>query len=205
MFRDSVVGRSENSASLRMSARCRGLFGKSKEPKSPSYLAKKSNGLCNARGRGRLSSGKSNTVVRISLQSMAPAATRPPIPEPRPPAASSWMDCQLSVCAPASHGVLGLSVRRPKRESRSHRPPRVRQEDAAGGMAILDAQLGSRSRCRAMAFSMGDIPSGWIAYRLPAPGAGLDGLGQSHAPGTTIFEAGGAAFKQHILAVLQWV
>jgi glutathione S-transferase len=172
-----------------------GPFGKNHEP---AYLAKNPNGLVPTleEDDGFLL-WESNSIVRY-LAAKHGAGTLEPADLRARASASRWMDWQLTVCAPAIHGLFwGLIRTPPEKRDQAHIDESRKKTTAA--MTILDAQLAKTAYVAGDRFSMGDIPVGLIAYRfrrLAPDWTGLDNLdrwyqGLEQRP----------AFKAHILPV----
>jgi glutathione S-transferase len=171
-----------------------GPFGKNDEP---AYLAKNPNGLVPTLEEDDFLLWESNAVVRY-LASKYGAGTLEPADLRARGSASRWMDWQLTVCAPAIHGLFWGLIRTPP-EKRDHAHINASKEKTTAAMKILDTQLGKAAFVAGDTFSMGDIPVGLIAYRyrklVPEP-QGLDHLerwfqGLERRP----------AFKEQILPV----
>ena len=172
-----------------------GSFGKNNEPE---YLSKNPNGLVpTLEEEDGFILWESNTVVRY-LAAKYGAGTLEPSDLKTRARESSWMDWQLSVCAPAIHGLFwGLIRTPPEKRDNAHIDESRKKTTAA--MTILNAQLGKTAFVAGNTFSMGDIPVGLIAYRyrrLVPDWSGLDHL-------TRWYDGleQRAAFKQHILPV----
>jgi len=176
-----------------------GSFGKNNEP---AYLAMNPNGLVpTLEEEDGFILWESNTVVRYLAAKYGArhgAGTLEPSDPKSSARASSWMDWQLSVCAPAIHGLFwGLIRTPPEKRDNAHIDESRKKTTAA--MTILDAQLGKTAFVAGNTFSMGDIPVGLIAYRyrrLVPDWSGLDNL-------TRWYDGleQRTAFKQHILPV----
>lgn len=172
-----------------------GPFGKNNEP---AYLAKNPNGLVpTLEEDDGFILWESNSIVRY-LASKYGAGTLEPADLKTRASASRWMDWQLTVCAPAIHGLFWGLIRTPP-EQRDHAHIEESRKKTTAAMKILDAQLGNTAFVASDAFTMGDIPVGLIAYRyrrLVPDWTGLDHLkrwyeGLEQRP----------AFKQHVLPV----
>jgi glutathione S-transferase len=172
-----------------------GSFGKNNEPP---YLAMNPNGLVpTLEEHDGFILWESNSIVRYLAAKHGAGTLEPADPKLRA-RASSWMDWQLSVCAPAIHGLFWGLIRTPP-EKRNHAHIEESRKKTTAAMTILDAQLGKTAFVAGDAFSMGDIPVGLIAYRyrrLMPDWSGLDHL-------TRWYDGleQRAAFEQHILPV----
>jgi glutathione S-transferase len=172
-----------------------GPFGKNDEP---AYLAMNPNGLVPTleEDDGFLL-WESNSVVRY-LAAKYGAGTLEPKDLRVRASASRWMDWQLTVCAPAIHGLFWGLIRTPpeKRDPAHIEAARVKTTAA---MKILDAQLGKTKFVAGDTFSMGDIPVGLIAYRycrLVPERTGLDNLERWY-----LDLEQRPPFKEHVLAI----
>ena len=171
-----------------------GPFGKNNEP---AYLAMNPNGLVPTLEEDDFILWESNSIVRY-LASKYGAGSLEPADLRTRASASRWMDWQLTVCAPAIHGLFWGLIRTPP-EKRDHAHINASRAKTTAAMKILDAQLGKTAFVAGNAFSMGDIPVGLITYRyckLVPERTGLDNLerwykGIEQRP----------AFKQHVLAI----
>jgi glutathione S-transferase len=172
-----------------------GPFGKNREP---AYLAMNPNGLVPTleEDDGFLL-WESNSIVRY-LAAKHGAGTLEPADLKTRASASRWMDWQLSVVAPAIHGLFWGLIRTPP-EKRDHAHIEESRKKTTDAMRILDAQLGKTAYVASDAFSMGDIPVGLMAYRfkrLAPDWTGLDNLARWY---TSLEQR--PAFKEHILPV----
>jgi glutathione S-transferase len=79
--------------------------------------------------------------------------------------ASSWMDWQLTVAAPALTPVFWGLVRTPP-EKRDHAAIETGMVKTIAAMKVLDAQLAKSAYVTGDALSMGDIPVALMAYRF---------------------------------------
>jgi glutathione S-transferase len=162
------------------------------------YLAKNPNGLVPTleEDDGFLL-WESNAVVRYIAGKYGAGKLAPSDPRARA-SADRWMDWQLSVCAPAIHGLFWGLIRTPP-EKRDHHTIEASREKTTAAMKILDAQLGRTRFVAADTFSMGDIPVGLIAYRyrrLVPEHSGLDNLERWYAELDQR-----PPFKEHVLAI----
>jgi glutathione S-transferase len=172
-----------------------GSFGKNNEP---AYLAKNPNGLVpTLEEEDGFILWESNAIVRYLASRFGVGLLEPRDPKARA-SAGRWMDWQLTVCAPAIHGLFwGLIRTPPEKRDLAHIDASRAKTTAA--MMILDAQLGKTRFVAGDAFSMGDIPVGLIAYRyrrLVQDRKGLDCLEDWYLR----LEAR-PAFKEHVLAI----
>jgi len=138
-----------------------GPFGKNNEP---AYLTKNPNGLVPTleEDNGFLL-WESNAIVRYLASKYGAGSLEPRDIQARA-SAGRWMDWQLTVCAPAIHGLFwGLIRTPPEKRDRAHID--ASREKTTAAMKILDAQLGRTKFVAGDTFSMGDIPVGLIAYR----------------------------------------
>ena len=171
-----------------------GSFGKNNEP---AYLAMNPNGLVPTLQEDDFLLWESNAVVRYLASKYGAGALEPADLRERA-SASRWMDWQLTVVAPAIHGLFWGLIRTAP-ENRDHAHIDASRQKTTAAMKILDAQLGKTAFVAGRQFSMGDIPVGLIAYRycrLVPERSGLDNLerwyqGLEQRP----------AFKQHVLAI----
>jgi len=172
-----------------------GPFGKNNEP---AYLTKNPNGLVPTleEDNGFLL-WESNAIVRYLASKYGAGSLEPRDIQARA-SAGRWMDWQLTVCAPAIHGLFwGLIRTPPEKRDRAHID--ASREKTTAAMKILDAQLGRTKFVAGDTFSMGDIPVGLIAYRyrrLVPERTGLSNLerwyvGLEQRP----------PFKEHVLAI----
>jgi glutathione S-transferase len=172
-----------------------GAFGRNNEP---AYLAMNPNGLVPTleEDDGFLL-WESNSVVRY-LAAKYGAGTLDPADLRTRASASRWMDWQLTVVAPAIHGLFWGLIRTPP-EKRDPAHIEMSRERTTAAMRILDAQLGKTAYVAGDQFSMGDIPVALMAYRyrrLVQERRGLDNLerwfvGIEQRP----------AFREHVLAI----
>jgi glutathione S-transferase len=172
-----------------------GPFGKNKEP---AYLAMNPNGLVpTLEEDDGFILWESNSVVRY-LAAKYGAGTLEPKDLRMRASASRWMDWQLSVTAPAIHGLFWGLIRTPS-EKRDQAHIDASRQQTTAALRILDAQLGKTEFVAGDTFSYGDIPTGLTAYRftkLVPEGAGLKNMerwykGLEQRP----------AFKEHVLAI----
>jgi len=172
-----------------------GPFGKNREPV---YLAMNPNGLVPTleEDDGFLL-WESNAIVRYLAGKYGAGTLEPADPRARA-SAGRWMDWQLSVCAPAIHGLFWGLIRTPP-EKRDHAHIEESRRKTTDAMTVLNAQLGKTAYVVGDAFSMGDIPVGLIAYRfkrLAPDWTGLDHLDRWYK---SLEQRN--AFREHILPV----
>jgi glutathione S-transferase len=172
-----------------------GPFGKNNEP---AYLAINPNGLVPTleEDDGFLL-WESNAIVRY-LAGKYGAGTLEPGDIQARASAGRWMDWQLSVCAPAIHGLFWGLIRTPP-EKRDQKEIDASRERTTAAMKILDAQLGRTRFVAGDAFSMGDIPVGLIAYRYRRLVPQRSGL--AHLERWYLELEQRPAFAQHVLPV----
>ena len=171
-----------------------GSFGKNKEP---AYLAMNPNGLVPTLEEDGFFLWESNSIVRYLAAKYGPGKLEPSDFHERA-RASSWMDWQLSVAAPAIFGMFWGLIRTPL-EKRDHAAIDASRDKTTAAMKILDAQLAKTTFVAGNSLSMGDIPVALMAYRfrrLVPERSGLDNLerwfsGIEQRP----------AFKEHVLAI----
>jgi len=171
-----------------------GSFGKNHEP---AYLAMNPNGLVPTLEEDGFILWESNSIVRY-LAAKHGVGTLEPADLRARAKASSWMDWQLSVCAPTIHPLFWGLVRTPP-EKRDQAAIDTAREKTTQVMKILDVQLGKTPFVAGDTLSMGDIPVALTAYRfrrLVPERSGLDNLerwfkGIEQRP----------AFKEHVLAI----
>jgi glutathione S-transferase len=172
-----------------------GAFGRNNEP---AYLAMNPNGLVpTLEEEDGFVLWESNSIVRY-LAAKYGAGTLEPAEAHARARASSWMDWQLTVAAPALTPVFWGLIRTPpeKRDAAAIEAGKVKSMAA---MRILDGQLGKTAFVAGDALSMGDIPVALVAYRfrrLVEERKGLDNLERWFA---AIEQR--PAFKQQVLAV----
>ena len=79
--------------------------------------------------------------------------------------AHKWMDWQLSVVAPAIHGLFWGLIRTPP-EKRDLADIQNSKERTTRAMGMLDGQLAKTKYVASDEFSYGDIPVGVMTYRF---------------------------------------
>jgi glutathione S-transferase len=171
-----------------------GSFGKNNEP---AYLAMNPNGLVPTLQDDGFVLWESNSIVRYLAAKYGAGKLEPPDLRSRA-RASSWMDWQLTVAAPALTPVFWGLVRTPP-EKRDQAAIEAGKIKTIAAMKILDAQLATTAFIAGDALSMGDIPVALMAYRfrrLVPERAPLDHLERWF---TAIEQR--LAFKQHVLAI----
>jgi glutathione S-transferase len=137
-----------------------GSFGKNNEP---AYLAMNPNGLVPTLEEDGFLLWESNSIVRYLAAKYGPGRLEPADLQARA-RASSWMDWQLTVAAPAITPVFWGLIRTPP-EKRDHAAIEAGKVKTAAAMKILDAQLGKTAFVAGDSLSMGDIPVALMAYR----------------------------------------
>ena len=172
-----------------------GSFGKNNEP---AYLAMNPNGLVPTLEEDGFMLWESNSIVRY-LAAKYGAGTLEPADLRARARASSWMDWQLSVAAPAITPVFWGLIRTPP-EKRDHAAIDAGKDKTIAAMKILDAQLAKTRVRRRRRVLDGRYPGRADGLSLPPPGAGA-------ARDSTISNAGSPpssnapAFKEHVLAI----
>jgi glutathione S-transferase len=172
-----------------------GPFGKNKEP---AYLAMNPNGLVPTleEDDGFLL-WESNSIVRYLAAKYGVGTLEPADMQARA-RASSWMDWQLTVAAPAITPVFWGLIRTPP-EKRDHAAIEAGKVKTMAAMQMLDAQLAKSAFVAGDTLSMGDIPVAVMTYRfrrLMPERSGLDHLERWF---TAIKQR--PAFKEHVLAI----
>jgi glutathione S-transferase len=174
-----------------------GAFGKNNEPE---YLAKNPNGLVpTLEEEDGFILWESNTVVRYLAGKHGAGTLEPTDPKLRA-RASSWMDWQLSVCAPAIHGLFWGLIRTPP-EKRDHAHIDEAREKTTAALRMLDTQLAKTAYVAGDTFSMGDIPVGLITYRFRKLVPERQGLGLDNVERWFLGIEQRKAFREHILPV----
>ncbi|HEY7666238.1 MAG TPA: glutathione S-transferase family protein [Xanthobacteraceae bacterium] len=171
-----------------------GSFGKNREP---AYLAMNPNGLVPTLEEDGFVLWESNSIVRY-LAAKYGSGTLAPADLRARARASSWMDWQLTVAAPALTPVFWGLVRTPP-EKRDHAAIEAGKVKSMAAMKILDAQLAKSPFVAGDALSMGDIPVALMAYRFRRLVPERPGLDHLERWFTTIEQR--PAFKEHVLAV----
>jgi glutathione S-transferase len=171
-----------------------GPFGKNREA---AYLAMNPNGLVPTLEEDDFILWESNSIVRY-LAGKYGAGTLAPFDPRERASASRWMDWQLSVLAPAFHGLFWGLIRTPA-EKRDHAHINEAREKTTAAMKIIDAQLAKTAYVAGDTLSMGDIPTALTAFRyckLVPERSGLDNLERWYK---SIEQR--PAFKEHVLAI----
>jgi glutathione S-transferase len=172
-----------------------GSFGKNNE--AP-YLAMNPNGLVpTLEEDDGFILWESNSIVRYLAAKHGAGTLEPADPRLRA-RAGSWMDWQLSVCAPAIHGLFWGMIRTPP-EKRNQAHIDESREKTTAAMKILDVQLGRTAFVAGERLSYGDIPTALTVYRffkLVPERSGLDNIERWYKG-----IAQRDAFKQHVLAI----
>jgi glutathione S-transferase len=171
-----------------------GPFGKNRETPN---LAMNPNGLVPTLEEDDFILWESNAIVRY-LAAKYGAGTLEPADLRERASASRWMDWQLSVTAPAIHGLFWGLIRTPP-EKRDHAHINESREKTAAALTILDAQLGKTAFVAGDTLSYGDIPTALTVFRffkLVPERTGFDNIerwykGIEQRP----------AFQQHVLAI----
>jgi glutathione S-transferase len=171
-----------------------GSFGKNKEP---AYLAINPNGLVPTLEEDGFFLWESNSIVRYLAAKYGAGGLAPSDLRERA-RASSWMDWQLSVAAPAITPMFWGLIRTPP-EKRDHAAIDASRDKTTAAMKMLDAQRAKTAFVAGDKLSMGDIPVALMAFRflrLVPEQRGLDNLerwfaGIEQRP----------VFKQHVLAI----
>jgi glutathione S-transferase len=171
-----------------------GPFGKNNEP---AYLAMNPNGLVPTLEEDGFVLWESNAIVRY-LAAKYGAGTLEPADLRLRARASSWMDWQLTVAAPALTPVFWGLVRTPP-EKRDQAAIEAGKIKTIAAMKIVDAQLANSAFLAGDTLSVGDIPAALMAYRfrrLVPERPALEHLDRWFA---AIEQR--PAFKQHVLAI----
>jgi glutathione S-transferase len=171
-----------------------GSFGKNREP---AYLAMNPNGLVPTLEEDGFLLWESNSIVRYLAAKYGVGTLEPPDMQARA-RASSWMDWQLTVAAPAITPVFWGLIRTPP-EKRDHAAIEAGKVKTMAAMQMLDAQLAKSAFVAGDTLSMGDIPVAVMTYRfrrLMPERSGLDHLERWF---TAIEQR--PAFKEHVLAI----
>ena len=171
-----------------------GPFGKNNEP---AYLAMNPNGLVPTLEEDGFVLWESNAIVRY-LAAKYGAGTLEPADLRLRARASSWMDWQLTVAAPALTPVFWGLVRTPP-EKRDQAAIEASKIKTIAAMKIVDAQLANSAFLAGDTLSVGDIPAALMAYRfrrLVPERPALEHLERWFA---AIEQR--PAFKQHVLAI----
>ena len=171
-----------------------GAFGKNNES---AYLAMNPNGLVPTLEEDGFLLWESNSIVRYLAAKYGPGRLEPSDLHARA-RASSWMDWQLTVAAPAITPVFwGLIRTAPeKRDPAAIEAGKVK---TAAAMKILDAQLAKTAYIAGDALSMGDIPVALMAYRYRRLVPDRPAFDHLERWFTGIEQR--PAFKEHVLAI----
>ncbi|MFT5438961.1 MAG: glutathione S-transferase [Alphaproteobacteria bacterium] len=137
-----------------------GPFGKTRDA---AYLAMNPNSRVPTIIDGDLVLWESNSVIRYLANKYGDGALYPTDPAERG-RGERWMDWQLSVLGPATHGVFWGLVRTAP-EDRDMDAIRKSRQDSAAAMAILDRYLGQTEFAAGSNFSICDIPVGVFTFR----------------------------------------
>jgi glutathione S-transferase len=171
-----------------------GSFGKNREP---AYLAMNPNGLVPTLEEDGFLLWESNSIVRYLAAKYGVGTLEPADMQARA-RASSWMDWQLTVAAPAITPVFWGLIRTPP-EKRDHAAIEAGKVKTMAAMQMLDAQLAKTAFVAGDTLSMGDIPVAVMTYRfrrLMPERSGLDHLERWF---TAIEQR--PAFKEHVIAI----
>jgi glutathione S-transferase len=171
-----------------------GTFGKNREA---AYLAMNPNGLVPTLQEDDFILWESNSIVRYLAAKHGAGALEPSDLRARA-RAGSWMDWQLSVAAPAIHGLFWGMVRTPP-EKRDHAASEASREKTAAALKVLDAQLAKTRFVVGETLSMGDIPVALMAYRFSRLAPERTGLDNVQRWFREIEMR--PAFKEHVLAI----
>jgi glutathione S-transferase len=171
-----------------------GAFGKNREP---AYLAMNPNGLVPTLEEGNFLLWESNSIVRYLAAKFGAGQLEPADLQDRA-RASSWMDWQLTVAAPALTPVFWGLIRTPP-EKRDHDAIEAGKVKSMAAMKMLDAQLAKSPYVAGNTLSMGDIPVALMAYRFRRLVSDRPGLDNFERWFTAIEQR--PAFKEHVLAV----
>ena len=171
-----------------------GSFGKNNEP---AYLTMNPNGLVPTLQDDGFVLWESNSIVRYLAAKHSAGKLEPADLRSRA-RASSWMDWQLTVAAPALTPVFWGLVRTPP-EKRDHAAIESGKIKTIAAMKVLDAQLATTAFIAGDALSMGDIPVALMAYRFRRLVPERPQLDHLERWFTTIEQR--PAFKQHVLAI----
>jgi glutathione S-transferase len=171
-----------------------GSFGKNNEP---AYLAMNPNGLVPTLQDDGFVLWESNSIVRYLAAKHSAGKLEPADLRSRA-RASSWMDWQLTVAAPALTPVFWGLVRTPP-EKRDHAAIESGKIKTIAAMKVLDAQLATTAFIAGDALSMGDIPVALMAYRFRRLVPERSPLNHLERWFAAIEQR--PAFKQHVLAI----
>jgi glutathione S-transferase len=171
-----------------------GSFGKNREP---AYLAMNPNGLVPTLEEDGFLLWESNSIVRY-LAAKYGVGTLEPADFQARARASSWMDWQLTVAAPAITPVFWGLIRTPP-DKRDHAAIEAGKVKTLAAMKILDAQLAKSAFVAGDTLSMGDIPVALMAYRFHRLMPERSGLDHVERWFTAIEQR--PAFKEHVLAI----
>ena len=137
-----------------------GPFGKNREA---AYLAMNPNGLVPTLEEGNFLLWESNSIVRYLAAKHGAGQLEPADLQDRA-RASSWMDWQLTVAAPALTPVFWGLIRTPP-EKRDPKAIEAGKAASTAAIQMMDARLAKTRFIAGDAFSYGDIPIGPFAYR----------------------------------------
>jgi glutathione S-transferase len=171
-----------------------GSFGKNREP---AYLAMNPNGLVPTLEEDGFLLWESNSIVRYLAAKYGVGTLEPADMQARA-RASSWMDWQLTVAAPAITPVFWGLIRTPP-EKRDHAAIEAGKVKTMAAMQMLDAQLAKSAFVAGDTLSMGDIPVAVMTYRFRRLIPERSGLENLERWFTAIEQR--PAFKEHVLAI----
>lgn len=171
-----------------------GPFGKNNEP---AYLAMNPNGLVPTLEEDGFLLWESNSIVRYLAGKYGPGRLEPSDLRERA-RASSWMDWQLTVAAPAITPVFWGLIRTPP-EKRDHAAIEAGKVKSMAVMKMLDAQLAKTAYVAGGTLSMGDIPVALMTYRFRRLVADRPGLDHLERWFTGIEQR--PVFKEQVLAI----
>ena len=155
------------------------------------------NGLVPTLEEGGFVLWESNSIVRYLAAKYGAGRLEPADLHARA-RASSWMDWQISVAAPALTPVFWGLIRTPP-EKRDPAAIEAGKVKTMAAMKILDAQLGKTAFVAGDTLSMGDIPVALMAYRFRRLVPDRPGLDHLERWFTAIEQR--PAFKEHVLAI----
>jgi glutathione S-transferase len=171
-----------------------GSFGKNREP---AYLAMNPNGLVPTLEEDGFLLWESNSIVRYLAAKYGVGTLEPADMQARA-RASSWMDWQLTVAAPAITPVFWGLIRTPP-EKRDHAAIEAGKVKTMAAMQMLDAQLAKSAFVAGDTLSMGDIPVAVMTYRFRRLMPERSGLDNVERWFTDMEQR--PAFKEHVLAI----
>jgi glutathione S-transferase len=140
---------------------------------------------------------ESNSIVRYLAAKYGVGTLEPADMQARA-RASSWMDWQLTVAAPAITPVFWGLIRTPP-EKRDHAAIEAGKVKTMAAMQMLDAQLAKSAFVAGDTLSMGDIPVAVMTYRFRRLIPERSGLENLERWFTAIEQR--PEFKEHVLAI----